>query len=91
MRDAGRRLGGAPSGAAPITAFAKGGTCPAVAAGPPHRRFCLGLPGPAHQPGSCTSWCKLRLYRQFIETEANLRHSSALSSDRAPCVFLCFG
>lgn len=45
MRDAGRRLGGAPSSAAPITVFARGGTCPAVAAGPPHRRFCLGLPG----------------------------------------------
>lgn len=52
MRDAGRRLGGAPSSAAPTTVFAKGGTCPAVAAGPPHFRFCLGLPvsrSPARQ------------------------------------------
>lgn len=90
MRDAGRRLGGAPWSAAPAAVSAEGGTCPAVAAGPRFAAFVWGCRGPAHQPGSCVTWCKLLLYRQFIETEANSRHSSALSSDCAPCVFLCF-
>lgn len=90
MRDAGRRLGGAPFECSPHRVFAKGGTCPAVAAGPPHRRFCLGLPGSRSPARQLHELVQIAAVSSVIETEANLRHSSALSSDRAPCVFLRF-
>lgn len=48
MRDAGRRLGGAPWSAAPAAVSAEGGTCPAVAAGPRFAAFVWGCRGPAH-------------------------------------------
>lgn len=65
MRDAGRRLGGAPRSAAPIASLLKVEPARPWLRDPRIAAFVWGSWGPAHQPGSCTSWCELRLYPQL--------------------------